>query len=42
MARSIGKRLEKFQLQDDAGSMVRLGSLWKEKTTVLLYVRHFG
>lgn len=27
---------------DERGSPVRLGDLWKDRTTVLVFVRHFG
>jgi peroxiredoxin len=34
--------LENTQLTDTAGSPTRLGTLWLEQPTVLLFVRHFG
>ena len=27
---------------DERGSSVALGSLWRERPTVLIFVRHFG
>jgi hypothetical protein len=29
-------------VQDEAGAPVVLGTLWKDKTAVLVFVRHFG
>ncbi len=34
--------LEKTQLRDSDGAIVRLGDLWKERPTVLVFARHFG
>ena len=27
---------------DEAGKPVELGSLWRDKTIVLMFIRHFG
>ena len=27
---------------DEAGTAVELGTLWRDKTAVLVFVRHFG
>jgi hypothetical protein len=27
---------------DEAGKTVELGSLWRDRTIVLLFIRHFG
>jgi len=34
--------LAKLTVQDDKGGTVKLGSLWADKTAVLVFVRHFG
>ena len=34
--------LAKLTVLDEAGKTVELGSLWSEKTVVLMFIRHFG
>jgi hypothetical protein len=31
-----------ISVQDRTGNNIDLGSLWEEKTVVLVFVRHFG
>ena len=31
-----------IELSDWQGETVRLGSLWQERTVVLVFIRHFG
>ena len=31
-----------INVQDRTGSNIDLGSLWKDQTVVLVFVRHFG
>jgi hypothetical protein len=37
----VGK-LSPIVLQDVSGRDIRLGSLWEERTVVLVFIRHFG
>jgi hypothetical protein len=34
--------LGKLNVLDEAGGKLTLGSLWRERTAVLVFVRHFG
>lgn len=34
--------LAKLAVLDERGNPVELGSLWRDKTAVLAFVRHFG
>lgn len=34
--------LAKLTVLDEHGNTVELGSLWRDKTAVLAFVRHFG
>lgn len=34
--------LAKLEVLDDKGGKIELGSLWREKTAVLVFIRHFG
>ena len=34
--------LAKLTVQDERGSTIELGSLWRDKTAVLVFIRHFG
>jgi len=34
--------LAKMTVLDDRGAKVELGTLWRDKTAVLVFVRHFG
>ncbi len=42
MSLSSGDDLAKLTVLDEAGKTVELGSLWKDTTAVLVFVRHFG
>lgn len=35
-------KLSGIEILDQEGAPIRVGELWKEKTTVLVFVRHFG
>jgi hypothetical protein len=34
--------LAKLPVQDDKGQTVELGTLWRDRTAVLVFLRHFG
>jgi hypothetical protein len=34
--------LSELQVLDESGTSITLGSLWRERTAVLAFVRHFG
>jgi hypothetical protein len=34
--------LAKMTVLDEQGQSVELGTLWKDKTAVLVFLRHFG
>jgi hypothetical protein len=34
--------LAKLTVLDEQSKRVELGSLWRERTTVLVFIRHFG
>ena len=34
--------LAKLTVLDDAGTRIELGTLWRDKPTVLAFLRHFG
>ena len=34
--------LAKLTVLDEHGGTIELGSLWRDKTAVLVFVRHFG
>ena len=39
----ISTRLAPIELEDSSsGDRLRLGSLWQDRTTVLVFLRHFG
>lgn len=39
----LSTRLGRFELHEiNAGKPVELGSLWQDKPTVLIFLRHFG
>ena len=38
----IAERLAGMELLDADGRSVRLGSLWRERPIVLVFIRHFG
>ena len=38
----LATRLSPIELEDTEGHGVRLGSLWEERTIVLVFIRHFG
>lgn len=35
-------RLSEIELADWQGQRLRLGSLWRERPVVLVFIRHFG
>jgi hypothetical protein len=39
---SVADRLRDVSVLDLEGRPVRLGSLWEERTLVLVFVRHYG
>ena len=39
---SIADKLSSIEVLDPDGHPVKLGSLWREKPVVLVFVRHFG
>ena len=34
--------LAKLRIQDEKGGEIELGALWRDKTAVLVWIRHFG
>ena len=38
----LATRLSGIELEDFAGESVRLGSLWRDRPVVLVFIRHFG
>lgn len=34
--------LAKLTVLDESGAAVELGSLWRERTAIIVFVRHFG
>jgi hypothetical protein len=38
----LSTRLANLELDDWRGERVRLGSLWRERPVVLVFLRHFG
>jgi hypothetical protein len=38
----VATKLSGIELSDWQGEPVRLGSLWQERTAVLVFIRHFG
>ncbi len=39
---NIAKQLENIVVLDPDGKSVRLGDLWRDRTVVLAFIRHFG
>jgi hypothetical protein len=39
---SLAKKLAGLEVTDPEGRAVALGTLWRERPTVLAFVRHFG
>jgi hypothetical protein len=39
---NVAKSLENVTVLDPDGKPVRLGDLWRERTVVLAFIRHFG
>ena len=39
---AVGKRLAQVRVLDPRGEPVRLGALWRERTAVLVFLRHYG
>jgi hypothetical protein len=42
MTSDLSRRLASIEVQDTGGGAVRLGRLWRDRTAVLVFVRHFG
>jgi hypothetical protein len=42
MTDDLIQRLATISVQDVHGQPVPLGSLWRDRTAVLVFVRHFG
>jgi hypothetical protein len=42
MAQSLSEALAPIALPDADGRDIRLGSLWEEHPTVLIFLRHYG
>jgi hypothetical protein len=38
----LASRLSAIELSDWEGRRVRLGSLWRDRPVVLVFIRHFG
>ena len=38
----LASRLSAIELSDWQGNRVRLGSLWRDRPVVLVFIRHFG
>jgi hypothetical protein len=38
----VATKLAGIELSDWRGESLRLGSLWEERTVVLVFIRHFG
>lgn len=42
MSKTVAAALADIELPDTDGERVRLGALWQERTTVLVFLRHYG
>lgn len=42
MSDPVVNRLKEMEVLDEYGTPVRLGNLWRDRTAVLVFVRHFG
>ena len=42
MADTVASALAPIELPDDLGTLVRLGSLWESRPTVVAFLRHYG
>jgi hypothetical protein len=42
MPTTVASALASFELPDDAGMVVRLGSLWASRPAVVAFLRHYG
>ena len=42
MSYAVVARLKEMEVLDEYGAPVRLGNLWRDRTAVLVFVRHFG
>jgi hypothetical protein len=38
----VATKLSGIELSDWQGERVRIGSLWQERSVVLVFIRHFG
>ena len=39
---SVVRKLAALELASDSGETQRLGALWRDRTIVLVFLRHFG
>ena len=39
---NVARKLENIEVLDPDGRAVRLGTLWRDQTVVLAFIRHFG
>lgn len=39
---TTARALASIELPDDAGAIVRLGSLWESRPAVVAFLRHYG
>jgi hypothetical protein len=42
MSSTIAEKLAPIELPDDAGTLVRMGSLWESRPAVVAFLRHYG
>ena len=42
MSTTTAEALASIELPDDAGSIVRLGTLWESRPAVVAFLRHYG
>lgn len=39
---SVAANLSNIQVLDLEGQPVRIGALWQDQTTILVFIRHYG
>lgn len=39
---SVAKNLSRVEVLDLDGQPLRLGTVWQDQTTVLVFIRHYG
>lgn len=39
---NVAKNLQDIHVLDPEGASLRLGDLWRERSVVLAFIRHFG